>query len=54
MGSDAVRVSLEGLFVGRERFFVAPRLAQRGCFFEQLLDPTVQYNLGMHTHVLLG
>ncbi len=38
MSSDTVRIPLEGLFIGRERFFVSPRLAQRGCFFEQLLN----------------
>ncbi len=38
MGSDTVRIPLEGLFVGSERFLVAPHLAQCGCFFEQLLD----------------
>ena len=38
MCSDTIRIPLEGLLVGSERFFGAPRLAQHGCFFEQLLD----------------
>jgi hypothetical protein len=53
MGSDTVRISLEGLFVGSERFFVAPRLAQHFCFFEQLLDghflPINRAGCGMRT-----
>ena len=38
MGSDTVRIHLEGLFVGSERFLVAPCLTQHLCFFEQLFD----------------
>jgi hypothetical protein len=38
MGGDTVTIPLQGLFVGIERFPIAPRLAQHLCFFEQLFD----------------